>query len=331
MPWKIQYRLEDLAKFLEEDNDLVIAFYGGEPLLNAKFIEEVMERIDAKRWVIQTNGLLIEKLDEKYWREFDAILLSIDGVKEVTDYYRGVGVYEKVLKAAKYLRSINAEADLTARMSVSEQTRLYRDVVHLLSLNIFDHVHWQLDVIWSDRWIDFDSWLVESYLPDLKKLVNLWIAKLRGGMVLGITPFLGIVKAMFFENLLAPPCGSGVEAFAISTDGTILACPIAVDVGWAKLGNIRNTNLEDLRRLFKIGEPCSSCNVFKYCGGRCLYTYYERLWGEEGFRKVCRATKHLISLIEELRDEIASLIDEGRVDIEKLNYPKFLNTVEIIP
>ncbi|RLE70527.1 MAG: putative peptide-modifying radical SAM/SPASM domain-containing protein, partial [Thermoprotei archaeon] len=259
------------------------------------------------------------------------ILLSIDGVKEVTDYYRGAGVYDKVLKAARYLRSINVKADLIARMSVSEHTKLYRDVVHLLSLDIFDHVHWQLDVIWSDRWVDFDSWLEKSYLPDLKKLVNLWATKLREGIVLGIAPFLGIVKAMFFEDLPAPPCGSGVEAFAINTDGTILACPIAVDVKWAKIGNIKDTSLKNLKSLFKIGEPCSSCNIFKYCGGRCLYAYYERLWGEGGFRKICRATKYLVSLIEELRDEIASLIDKGKVDIEKLDYPKFLNTIEIIP
>ncbi|RLE66156.1 MAG: putative peptide-modifying radical SAM/SPASM domain-containing protein [Thermoprotei archaeon] len=331
VPWRTRYRVEDLARFLEEDEDLTIAFYGGEPLLNVEFIKKLMEKIDAKHWVIQTNGLLIKKLEEKYWRKFDAILLSIDGVREVTDYYRGIGVYDKVLEAARYLKSISVEADLIARMTVSEQTRLYRDVVHLLSLDIFDHVHWQLDVIWSDRWIDFDSWLEKSYLPDLKKLVNLWATKLREGTVLGIAPFLGIIKAMFFEDLPAPPCGSGVEAFAIKTDGTILACPIAVDVEWAKIGDIKNTGLENLRRLFKIEEPCSNCNVFKYCRGRCLYTYYERLWGEEGFRKICRATRYLISLIGRLRDEIASLINEEKIDVKKLNYPKFLNTIEIIP
>lgn len=52
-------------RFLESDEDSTIVFYGGDPLLNPKPIAELMERLDA-RYVIQTNGLLIERLKPKY-------------------------------------------------------------------------------------------------------------------------------------------------------------------------------------------------------------------------------------------------------------------------
>lgn len=76
---------------------------------------------------------------------------SIDGRREMTDYYRGEAVYKRVVDAAAWLKSIGVEADVIARMTVSERSDIYKDVLHLLSLNLFDHIHWQLDVVWSDR------------------------------------------------------------------------------------------------------------------------------------------------------------------------------------
>jgi len=331
VPWEVKYNIKDLISFLEQDDDLVVAFYGGEPLLNPGIIREIMDRVNAKHFVIQTNGLLVKQLPIEYWRRFDTILLSIDGIREVTDYYRGAGVYDRVIEAAKYLRSIGAKADLVARMTVSEKGSIYRDVTHLLSLNLFDHVHWQLDVVWSDRWKNFDKWVLEDYLPGLDKLVKLWIDKLEKGVVLGIAPFLGIAKAMLFDEFIFPPCGSGSKAFAVSTDGSILACPIAVDVEWARIGHIKDFKPRDLEGALRIGKPCVDCRIFKYCGGRCLYAYYERLWGEEGFRKICTITKFLVDNLLRFKNKIVRLLEDKKINRELLYYPPFLNTIEVIP
>ncbi|RLE49592.1 MAG: hypothetical protein DRJ33_08115 [Candidatus Methanomethylicota archaeon] len=71
--------------------------------------------------------------------------------------------------------------------------------------------------------------------------------------------------------------GSGVESFAIPTNGAILACPIAVNVSWARLGHISKTGPEELGYRLKVGEPCVSCRLFKPCNGRSLYTHFEML------------------------------------------------------
>ena len=331
VPWRVKYPLKSLVKFISEDSEAIIAFYGGEPLLNHKFIRKVMDSIDWTKFVIQTNATLIHRLDEKYWRRFDTVLLLIDGIKNVTDYYRGRGVYDAVVKAAKWLRQIGFEGDLLARMTVSEESDIYRDVTHLLSLKIFDHVHWQLDVIWSNRWRNFDYWLHSSYMPGITRLMKYWISEMENGKVLGIAPFKAITYAIITGSPLEkPPCGAGSSAYAILTDGRILACPIAVYERWAHAGHLSRDTPKTLRK-YSLGSPCTECPYLDYCGGRCLYAHIERLWGEHGFRKICDATKYLIDLLRGERERVSRMLRSGIVSIEDIKYPPFNNTVEIIP
>ena len=331
VPWKVEYPLDALKRFIEADEEAIVAFYGGEPLLNHKFIEEVMDNVKARAFVIQTNGTLVSRLKPEYWRKMNTVLLSIDGRKEVTDYYRGKGIYDAVLKAAKYLRQIGFKGDLIARMAVSEQTDIYADVTHLLSLNLFDHVHWQLDVVWSNRWKDFKGWVEKSYKPGLRKLFKLWLKNLRRGKVLGIVPFLGVLKSALFGEYRSPPCGAGSDAFAILTNGKILACPIAIDSKWAVVGHISTHTPKDVKNSVLIGEPCKSCEVYFYCGGRCLFAYKERYWGDEGFNAICNLNKYLVGMVLSVVDEVAELLSEGVLKVQELYYPPFNNTTEIIP
>jgi len=329
VPAKPVYDMNSLIRFLEDYRSVSIAFYGGEPLLNAKFISQFMDRFDAERYIIQTNGLLVDKLDPVYWRRIDTALISIDGVEYVTDKHRGYGVYSMVVRSARKLRLLGFDGDLVARMTITEDTDIYRDVLHLLKLNLFDHIHWQLNVIWSPPWSNFDRWC-EAYLDGLRKLLDLWIYKIRiEGTILGIAPFQGCLKRMF-EGGPYPPCGAGVESYTISTDGSILACPIAVDVDWGRLGDIRSCKF-DLKVAPRIGEPCTSCTEFKVCGGRCLYTYMERLWGMDGFRKICGTTLSMISLLRSHLDMIEDSLKIHGIPLTGTFYPPFNNSIEIIP
>ncbi len=330
VPWEVRYSVDALKSFLSDDPDPVIAFYGGEPLLNPSFIETVMDSMEA-RYVIQTNGLLVKELGDEYWRRMEAVLLSIDGREHVNDYYRGRGVYRAVLEAAKWLRKVGFRGDLIARMTISERSDVYEDVVHLLFLGLFDHVHWQLNVIWSPPWLSFDEW-ASSYVRGLRRLRDLWLRKASEGKVLGVVPFLAVISALLgLKTISSPPCESGINSVAILTNGKVIACPIAFDAPWAYLGDIFRHKPNDLIGKVKIGEPCTSCSYFPYCGGRCLYAYKERLWGEEGFRKVCSLTKALVDALREVVPEVKRLLRRGIIREEDLIYPPFNNTTELIP
>ncbi len=316
-----------LEELVSRDPDPVVAFYGGEPLLNKRFVEGAVRALRGRsRLVLQTNGLLIGRVDPDVLRSFDAILISIDGVEEVNDAHRGRGTYARAVGAARHLRSIGYGGDLIARMTATADTDIYRDVKHLLALGLFDHVHWQLNVVWSDRW-DFSSWADRSYLPGIERLAEEWVEALERGEVLGIAPFQGIVM----RHVLGgpdPPCGSGSTSVAVSTDGRILACPIAVQEGWAVLGTLEEGfEVRD----YGIRDRCSGCEYYRECGGRCLYSFMERLWGEEGQEEVCRVTRATIRSVLSRMRRIEGAVSSGAVSWDDVFYPKFNNTVEIIP
>lgn len=330
MPHEIQYDIEELRKFLEKDKDAIIAFYGGEPLLRIPLMLKMMDMLPAKHFVIQTNGLFLDKIPRDYINRLDAILVSIDGREEITDYYRGRGVYRMLLDKVKKIRAYY-HGDLIARMAVSEESDIYKEVTHLLTLP-FDHIHWQLNVVWSPEgsWRNFDAWVRESYNPGITKLAELWISNLKRGRILGIVPFQGIIKRMLF-NEDGLPCGAGRDAFTIATDGRILACPIGGEFQWNELGDIWSKEPEDIRNSVDVDEPCKSCDIYPICGGRCLFANKERLWGEEGFAKICGTVRHLVNEMYKARMVVEELIEEGIFKKEDFFYPPFNNTTEIIP
>lgn len=332
---EVTYSLDDLDHFLSRDEDPQLMFYGGEPTLRIGLMKKMMDRFSDARFMLQTNGLLLHQIPEDYVRRFHSILVSIDGTEVVTDFYRSQGVYAKVLKNVRWLREVGFAGDLVARMAISQQSDIYRDVRHLLTLRdpSFDHVHWQLNVVWDaeGNWLDFEKWVKESYDPGITKLIDDWLDEMKKGRMLGIVPFIPIMKSLLAGEAASLRCGSGIDTFAIHVDGSIGVCPISPDWDFSLVGNIWETEPKDLRNIMTVDEPCPTCDEYKICGGRCLFANKQRLWGEEGFVKVCETVKHLIRELRRIQPEVQELMDLGRIKREWFDYPMHNNGCEIIP
>ena len=325
VPYAVMYDVKKLKALIEADPKATVIFYGGEPLANPKFIMEVMDNVRARRFGIQTNGTLYRLLPERYWRRMNVALISVDGREEVTDKHRGKGVYRRALEAARYVKSLGVET--IARMAVTADSDIYLEVRHLLDLGLFDKVHWQLDVVWSEEW-DFEGWAYSSYLPGIRRLYEDFLNELRRGRMLKVIPFLGVISAHYFGGFRGVACGAGVESVAVNTDGRILSCPIAVREGWAVLGHVDKgfRLLED-----PYPERCKSCEFLKYCGGRCLYAQMESYWSEEAFEAVDRVTKEYLRIVLSGIPEINELIKEGIIRKEDLYYDPTEDSTEVIP
>jgi len=337
-PINPKYTITELKRFLDEDPDIIICFYGGEPLLRLDLIKEIIDNIDASRFILQTNGLLLDRLEKAYLEKLDTILVSIDGRREITDYYRGEGSYDKVLNNIRFIRKHGFSGELIARMAVSSKTDIYLDVLHLLEMEDprFDYVHWQLDALWDyppyQRYMDFDLWLHNNYNQGITKLVRYWINNIiEKHYMPGIVPFLGISYSLITNKSTKLRCLSGIEAFAISTDGRILACPIAPEYSFNILGDIYKTSIKDLPNKIELDEPCYSCYYLWICGGRCLFTNKTKLWGLDGFMKVCESVKHLVNELMKYKELLLELIEQGYISVESFRYPKYPNSIEVIP
>ncbi|MDF1539098.1 MAG: TIGR04084 family radical SAM/SPASM domain-containing protein [Candidatus Thorarchaeota archaeon] len=332
---EIQYTIDELASFIEQDEDPQLMFYGGEPLLRIEKMIEMMDRFPNARFMLQTNGLLLSKIPKKYVKKFHSILVSIDGPKSITDGYRSEGVYQKVIDNLCWLEESGFAGDIVARMAISQESDIYRDVRHLLDLGhpSFKHVHWQLNVVWDaeGNWQDFDTWVSESYLPGISRLVEDWLIQMRKGRIEGIVPFAPLMYSLLTGKGAELRCGSGLDTFAIHVDGKIGICPISPDWEFSIMGDLQSTKPNELRNIMKVEEPCPSCEAYDICGGRCLFANKQRLWGEEGFDKVCQTVKHLIKELRLILPEVSSIIAKGILSLDGFEYPEYNNGCEIIP
>jgi len=278
LPKKINYDVGLLDSFCKRDNDCVLIFYGGEPFLCVDEIRQIMNNVKAKHFIAQTNGLLLNRLEPEYVNRFHTILVSVDGDEALTDFYRGKGTFRKVVDNLKLIKKNGFEGELIARMTVMEQTNIYKQVKWLLNNNefSFSSVHWQLNAgFWKNDFAkrNFKTWSEQSYNSGVRKLAKFWVDYMeKNGTVLRLYPFLGIGQSLLLgEKASLLRCGGGWINYAIQTDGHIVPCPTMWGMKNYYLGHVSNANPLQLKKVF-VGEPCTKCNIFSICGGRCLYT-----------------------------------------------------------
>lgn len=326
VPAKSEVNIDKLRNFLLKDEDAVLIFYGGEPLLEVEKIKEIMDMVDVP-FRMQTNAKLLDKLPFSYLKKIDKILVSLDGDKERTDFNRGDGTYETVLKNIEKARKEGYIGEIIARMTLSFPD-VYEQVMHLIKN--FNSVHWQIDAGFYKN--DFNekefSDFVEKYNKSISKLVEFWVSEIEAGKVWKFYPFLGVFSRLAgWDNEKRIQCGAGFEGYAITTNGKLVACPIMNNIENFCAGNLES-NPENLKK-FDV-EECSECEVKEICGGRCLYWRKARLWDKKGDDLICKTVKHLIKELDKNKERIFNAIEEGNVKKEDFNFEKYFGP-EIIP
>jgi len=336
IPTDISYDISHLKTFSNKERIENLIFYGGEPLLRLDKVREIMNNVPADKYMIQTNGLLIQQLEPEYLRRLHTILVSIDGDEALTDANRGKGVYKKAVNNIRAIRAKGFLGEIIARMTVEPETEIDKQVWHLLlKEDVFDAVHWQLDAqFWRNDYepSKFASWVNLSYKPRLANLIEEWVATMEEkGKVQRIYPFLGITESLLTGQSTKIRCGAGWMQFNIQTDGAITPCPAMSGMKDYYCGRIDVTSPQELRlRTTELGEPCTTCKTLNLCGGRCLYANITKLWGDEGFKIVCKTAKTLTSEINSVLPRIRNLIESKQVSRNDFEYTRF-NSCEIIP
>jgi len=336
LPKKADYTWQQLAEFCRKDADCVLTFYGGEPLLCADEMRQIMDAVKPKHFMIQTNGLLLDKLEPEYVNRFHTILVSVDGDEALTDYYRGKGTFRKVITNLRLIMQNGFRGELIARMTVMEQTDIYKQVTWLLDNSefTFNSVHWQLNAgFWKNDYArrDFKRWSENSYIPGIARLAEFWVDQMEAkGIVLKLYPFLGIAHSLLHKEPSLLRCGGGWINYAIQTDGYIIPCPTMWGMKNYYLGHISKANPLKLKQTPISNEPCTSCDILNICGGRCLYANITKRWNNNEYTAVCNTVRSLVNTIEAQLPRITQLITNGKINLSNFDYMKY-NGAEIIP
>lgn len=335
LPRTINYPIEWLKDFCRKDPECILTFYGGEPTLSVDKIRQIMDNVPAKHFLIQTNGLLLDKLEAKYVNRLHTILVSIDGDEELTDHYRGAGVYRKVTENINKIKNNGFEGEIIARMTATEETDIFKQVIWLLQNEEFpfSSVHWQLDAgFWKNDFQNrpFEKWVKDNYNPGVKRLVKYWVDYMeRFGRVLKLYPFLAVMNSLLHKDNSLLRCGSGWVNYSILTDGNIAPCPIMGGMKDFYVGHIKTSHPLKLNRIF-VSEPCTKCSILNECGGRCLYANITKQWDESQYAIVCETVENLVDSLKNAEPRVKRLINEGKIKLADFDYLKY-NGCEIIP
>ncbi len=336
LPRKVNYDLASLSKFCSEDPECILTFYGGEPLVCTDEIRQIMDTVKPRHFMIQTNGLLLNKLEPDYVNRFHTILVSLDGDEKLTDYYRGLGTFRKVVDNVKLIVHNGFRGELIARMTVMEQTDIYKQVTWLVNNEEypFSSVHWQLNAgFWANDHSrrNFKGWSEDNYLLGLNRLTRFWVEQMeKRRTVLRLYPFLGIANSLLSdekESLLR--CGSGWVNYSIQTDGYIVPCPAMWGMKNYYLSHISNAHPDKLKKTF-VEAPCTKCDVLNICGGRCLYANITKRWSKDAYAEICTTVRGLVKAVKKELPRIKNLIENGKISLGDFDFMKY-NGCEIIP
>jgi uncharacterized protein len=334
LPAELDFDLDSLYAFLKRDPSATLTFYGGEPLLKADLIEKITRTAPVQRFMLQTNGLLLDQIAPGTVNRFKTILVSIDGREALTDAHRGTGVYQRVIGNVQQIRANGYTGELIARMTVTEDTDIV-DAVKYLADNpdcSFSSIHWQLDANFSSDFAhrNFPAWVEESYNPGIRTLVRDWVDHMQDyGMVLRWYPFLDPMEDLILGRTSRLRCGSGYANYSILTDGHIAPCPAMIGMKQYYLGHITGADPCHLPVISVNGE-CTTCSIRTFCGGRCLYSNITRPWGERDRKSVCNTVENLYCALSVALPRVRALIDEGKITLTDFSHEKF-NGCEIIP
>jgi uncharacterized protein len=334
LPVELDFDLNVLYGFLEKDPSPTLTFYGGEPLLRTDLIERIIREAPVKRFIMQTNGILLHRIPPEIVNRFVTILISLDGRKELTDANRGAGVYDLVMENVRKIRAQGYNGELIARMTVTERTDIV-EAVHSLASNpdySFSSIHWQIDANFAGDFSErgFQEWALDCYNPGIRTLVDDWVDHMETeGEVLRWYPFLDPMEDLLYKRESRLRCGSGYANYSIMTDGNIGPCPVMIGMSQYYVGHISRSHPLELDPVLIRGE-CLDCGIRTFCGGRCLFSNITRPWGIDERRLVCGTVENLRdALIREL-PRVRRFIQNGTITLEDFAHEKF-NGCEIIP
>ncbi len=332
---KVEYDIDTLHRFVEThlgEKDVYVTFYGGEPTLNREFMEAVMRRYPQFRFQLQTNGTLLDDLPEWVLRRLDNILVSIDGGEQVTDGYRGRGIYRQVMRNVERVHA-RVGGSLTARMTWSSDEIDLAQIEALLDR--FDYLYFQFVA---------DHAYGDAALIRRKAVLDDLVARFfrDADTLLPVIPLMGIVRNKLFPQIVderhhgRAQCRVSSHILNVMPDGRIFPCPDLMHLPEMQMGDLAENWLLPSPLQQHPDMPCGACEAQAWCRGNCMknlwmgYVRKDDAWRRGITDPVCELVRHLGQTIDRypLADWYAALPETLQREI--LDCPIY-DYVEIMP
>jgi len=266
--------------------NLEVDFFGGEPLLVAPMLKELVlyGRELEQQWnkninfTLTTNALLLNEemiqfvLDQKL-----GVILSLDGRPETNDRHRmlndGSGSYDIIVPNIRKMVD-SQPASYYVRGTFSKKNLDFaKDLQHIVDLG-FNSVSLE-PAVGADNGYSIQEEDLPAVLQEYERLTDLLYAYQQAGEPVDFFHFnLDLQKGPCLAKRVSG-CGAGMEYLVVTPTGDIYPCHQFVGEEQFLMGNIWVDSLnEEIRKGFAHNHlqnkaECRACWARYFCGGGC--------------------------------------------------------------
>jgi radical SAM protein with 4Fe4S-binding SPASM domain len=332
----IEWTLDDFARFVDTwlpDKSLYVTWNGGEPSLEATFIDLFMQKFTHLTYQIQTNATRLGSLSDYTLDHLDNILCSYDGNEEITDRFRGEGTSQIISTNIEGAKLRGYTGTIVARVTLAADDISATDIVSTLDSDLFSHVYFQL----AD---DDLAILSDKYTNNIKHLfadlIAYWFESTK---LERIIPIMGAGRNIVWpeisdrEHLGKSQCRVSNNILNLMPNGEIYPCPQLVDDSALKMGSIIANTLEPSRLQPFAGIDCAHCESFDLCKIRCLYQKHKAFNQMDAYEsdimvKHCDIARYFFETIRsyDVERKIAGL---SRHELDEIKFCKIYKYVEV--
>ncbi|MCB9228549.1 MAG: radical SAM protein [Deltaproteobacteria bacterium] len=279
--------------FTQDQDDLHIVFFGGEPLLRFRLIYDLVhwcirEKSDKRfTFALTTNGLLMdqEKLDFFVQHRFslrwswDGPLLQgrqrqLHGTKKQSSAASDV-IGSKIRRLSKGLSELRSFC-LRATLDHNSLSLAIENILNMICSTDF-RVAWSR-VSSSDSQLRFSGEDIEQYCHVFEGVVSALLKEKDYPSLLRIRSLQTYVRVFHSGSYHRNFCGAGLEYLSVSTRGRFYLCHRFTEDEEESLGSLEDGF--DMKKIKAISrhrmmedEPCQSCWMREICAGGCFHEH----------------------------------------------------------
>lgn len=273
--------------------NLEVDFFGGEPLMNWKAVQEIVEygrglekEHDKKfRFTLTTNGVLLDEEKMEFAsREMSNVVLSLDGRRQVHDFMRpfpnGAGSYDRIVPKFQEFAKRRGQKDYYVRGTFTRHNLDFaKDVLHLADLG-FKQISMEPVVAQESEEYALRQEDLPAICEQYDILAREMIAREKEGRGFQFFHFMLDLSGGPCVYKRLSGCGSGTEYLAVTPWGDLYPCHQFVGEDAFRMGTV----FEGIQKP-EIRESFSKCNVYSkpacqecfarfYCSGGCAANSY---------------------------------------------------------
>ncbi|MBU3107438.1 Cys-rich peptide radical SAM maturase CcpM [Clostridium gasigenes] len=291
--------IDFLINHSKNHNKIIVAFYGGEPLLEFNFIRQCIEYAEKKaegkevRFSMTTNGsLLTDEIVEFLYKHNVMLTISLDGPREVHDIHRkfassNCGSFDKVInniiniekKFPDYVKKIRFNAVIDAKNDFSCIDKFFLNYESIKDMILTSGLI-------SDKYKKIDAEIYEDYFLkreyEFFRILYCFIRKKDNKNCSKIVMPEYDDLLQFSEQLIptkilpkkthpSGPCIPGVQRLFMNADGFFFPCEkVSESSELTQIGHIdTGFNINKVRNILNIGKvnegACKNCWAIRLC------------------------------------------------------------------